>query len=118
MDHFDNCAAFEDGFGRAVIAFERKAGHMGRMPAGSFSFYGGGVPTVSGLARTVLAEIDREGTMSVDRTRRPFPLLGSADIGTQLSSLLTRGLIASEFTPDLRILTITDLGRQSLAASA
>lgn len=44
-------------------------------------------------------------------------MMGSADITTQISSLVTRGLVRSEFTDATRRLTITDLGRQSLEMS-
>ena len=118
MDHFDNCAAFEDGFARALIRHERKAGHMRALPPVSFGSYGGAVPNVVGLTRKVLTEIARTGEIIVERNRRPLPMIGSADIHSQISSLVTRGLIETrDATPTHRTLAITDLGRQSLAIS-
>lgn len=117
MDHFDNCAMFEEGFGRAMVAHERRAGHFRRLPPSSFGFYGGQTPTVVGLTLTVLREVARHGEIEIDRARKPLAMMGSADITTQISSLVTRGLVRSEFTDATRRLTITDLGRQSLAMS-
>ena len=118
MDHFDNCTWFEEGFARAMIAHERRAGHMKRLPPGSFGFYDGEVPTVVGITREVLREIAKSGEMTLPRNRRPFPMIGSADIHSQISSLVTRGLVTRRNVSDMeRVIAITDLGRQSLAVS-
>jgi len=118
MDHFDNCAAFEAGFGRALLAHERRAGHMKMLPRGTFAYYGGDVPTIQGLALGVLARIGESGTVSVKRFARTFPEIKTRDISTQVSSLITRGLVVREdLAHDMRVLSITDLGRKSLALS-
>lgn len=117
MDHFDNCAVFEESFARAILAHERRDGHLRRLPPSSFGFYGGQTPTVSGVTLTVLREVARCGNLEIDRARKPLAMLGSADITTQISSLVTRGLVTSEFTDAVRRITITDLGMASLGAS-
>lgn len=118
MDHFDSCAAFEEGFARALIAHERQAGHMKRLPPGSFGFYDGDVPTVVGITKEVLREVAKIGEITVTRNRRPIPAVTSADIYCQISSLVTRGLVTRRNVSDMeRVIAITDLGRQSLAVS-
>lgn len=118
MDHFDNCAGFEADFGRAMIAHERRDGHMKRLPPGSFGFYGGDVPTVVGITKEVLLEVARTGEITVTRNRRPIPAVASTDIYCQISSLVTRGLVTRRNISDVeRVIAITDLGRQSLAVS-
>lgn len=120
MDHFDNCTHFEEGFGRVLRAHERKAGHVRMLPPSSFITYPGDAPLVVGITRDVLLEVAKAGEITVDRRLgcRPFPMVGSADIYSQISSLVTRGLIRrTNVSAAERVFAITDLGRRSLAVS-
>lgn len=118
MDHFDNCAAFEPGFGRALKAHEARCGHLSRLPMSMLTGKADGAPPVEGQALMILREIARQGNeITIRYGMRSEIAEGTDYVNTKMSTLVTRGFLAVSVRHSRgRTLRLTEAGAAALAA--